>query len=244
MSESRPEPDRTGWLSPEAVEAWEQPLPPAEHVLPPDQRRTRYQAQAARAEQRRMLADGEAGDIVAIDSGRRPRVIGVPVDYTLVVRRWDPQDWLDYEADSVSARIDTRETARRLATRIGTPPAGPWALVVTGLSPIHSRSSSNWQTREYFDALGIELRELGLTGLDRVAMVRHHGDLRDWQRDLRVRPQLAEYGGPVHAFRPEGFLANGLDDLLTTVTRALHNRPQPRCPANPQPRHLPVTATR
>ncbi|MFJ9901007.1 hypothetical protein ACIQPR_47640, partial [Streptomyces sp. NPDC091280] len=60
LSGHQPVQDRTGWLSPEAVEPWERPLP-AEHQLSPDERRRRHQVRAGRTELRRMLADGEAG---------------------------------------------------------------------------------------------------------------------------------------------------------------------------------------
>ncbi|WBO69015.1 hypothetical protein [Streptomyces camelliae] len=198
----------------------ERPLPP-EHQLTPDQRRTRYQAQVARTELRRMLADGEAGDIVVIDSGRRSRVIGVPVDYTLMVRRKQPGDWKDLSDSVPFPRLAPRQAARRLADGIAEAPAGPWALVITEAHP------DDVMDRDYFNVVGSELRGLGMTGLDDVIAVPHHEDLRNWQTPLRLRPHLPEYGGPVNAFRPEGFLADGLDDLLNTVTRALHNRTQP-----------------
>ncbi|MFC8511715.1 hypothetical protein [Streptomyces sp. NPDC057257] len=223
LSERQPEPERAGWLRPEAVETWERPLPP-EHQLSPDERRRQYQARAGRMEVRRMLADGEAGDIVVIDSGHRPRVVGIPVDYTLVIRRKQPGDWKDL-SDSAPwppRRLAPDQAARRLADRIAQAPAGPWALAITEARPDDARD------RDYFNAVGSELRTLGMTALDRVITVPYHEDLRDWRRPLRLRPHLPEYGGPVNAFRPDGFLTDGLDDLLTTVTHALHNRPRPR----------------
>ncbi|MFJ9900486.1 hypothetical protein ACIQPR_44860, partial [Streptomyces sp. NPDC091280] len=81
---------------------------------------------------------------------------------------------------------------------------------------------------DYFNAVGSELRTLGMTTLEGVITVPHHEDLRNWRRPLHLRPHLPECGGPVNAFRPDGFLTDGLDDLLTTVTHTLHNHPRPR----------------
>lgn len=202
--------DRTGWLSPEAVETWERPLP-GEHELTPDQRRRYYQVRAARAEARRMLAVGEAGDIVIIDSGKCSRVVGVPVDYTLVVRKWDPADMKDLEKPGFP-RLTSRQAARCLAERMGEPPAGPWALVI-------SRAPRDERDHAFYDAVCDELRNLGMTELSDVTFVPYHEDLNlgGWRRQTRgIVPD-----GPAHAFRPGGFVTNSLDELQSTVIRAL-----------------------
>jgi hypothetical protein len=217
IAETQADRDRTGWLSPEAMDAWEHPLP-AEHELSPAERAQRYRAQQARTQMRRMLAEGEAGDIVIIDSGSSPRVTGVPVDHTFVVHAYEHPVWEDFEAQTGPPwpRRAPLKAALLLADRIGQPPAGPWALVITQAVPAEG-------DRDFLDAVRDEMHVLGVTGLSDltdIIFIPSHQDLYIGRWRRQTHP--LEPGGPAYAFRPGGVVTTGLGDLLTGVIRAVH----------------------
>ncbi|MEU6349976.1 hypothetical protein ABZ896_11680 [Streptomyces sp. NPDC047072] len=213
LADSQDTEDGAEWQSPEALEAWERPLP-AEHELSPVSRAQRYKAQHRRTQMRRMLAEGEAGDLVIVDSGSGPRVTGIPIDHTFVVRAFEHVVWneLDSEGTWPKPRRAPGQTARLLAPRISQPPSGPWELVITPASPAASDN-------EFLGAVRDELIALGMARLTGITFVPYHEDLHlgRWRRQAHH----LEPGGPAYAFRPGGVVTNGLGDLLGAVNRAL-----------------------
>ncbi|MEU8756327.1 hypothetical protein AB0C88_38150 [Streptomyces chartreusis] len=191
------------------IAAFERPLP-GDHLLTPEQRRAKHERQNKRAEIRRLLLDGEVGEIVIIDSGEGPRVSGIRVDYTLVVHKSEPGgDWKDLDQVGFPDR-PPQEVARRLADRFAAPD-GPWSLIL----PRHRDRQPGFR-----EALRDALRDLGMTALEEVVSVPHHEDFRSWTSV--PSPRIPDIGF-AQALRAAGPVTNHIDDLLGTSIKALIN---------------------